>query len=542
MILLAAGLIAGITAKAALKPDGFIHALRSIDASEFNGDISGGLTDDGVIKRYRQSSTNHPLAQEFASRIRAAEAVVDSFDGPLPEDRLKQLSVEAEYDGNNLLTRALVALAYESPQGDDTFATPIDRFNYLNRVISQPPAIDTVATYGDAFYDLFIKAFDGFSERPSNVLITGDALYYDTFLQTHRALYECIPFAVNHWGTLATELEADGHNAEAFQLRQWLGEICFGIIDVDRDPSLQLIAARGLITVFGENEAIAKPLRKLIDDHTTNRKIPYTDSRISPFSNYETLAPVEYADAFDSFARFTAASALFVGSALVALMSLTVFILPMSPHRPNKDQSYPLGARAGLYALIVVIVPLALVWRGADLFQAGEHPYLSRDWMVAALLAFGVIGGALTIIRAIIDNAVGSTLSERLRWGCVGLALFVAAGLMLAAPYQTLVWPLRSLAIVDNWLTAAVLIALFLLAAIAMARVPASRLARVAAICALLFAIQSATLHSLHRGADRRYQNAVVTNHADPLGARLGSDWRKTYIDPARDAFNELQP
>jgi len=539
---MAAGIVAGITAKSALKPDGFMHALRGIDASEFNKDIPGGLTDDGVIQRYRQGSTNHPLAQEFASRIRAAEAVIDSFEGPLPEDRLKQLSVEAEYDGKNLLTRALVALAYESPLGDDTFTTPIERFNYLKRVISQPPAVDAVATYGDEFNDVFIKAFDGFSERRANVLIAGNALYYDTFLQTHRALYACIPFAINHWGDLAAELDTAGHSAEAFQLRQWLGEICFGIIEVDRDSCLQLVAARGLTSLFGDHEAIAKPVQQLIDDHTTDRKIPFTDSRVAPFSNYETLAPTEYADAFDSFARFTAASALFIGSALVAILSLTVFVLPVQPHRPAKDSTYPLGARVGLYALIILIIPLALVWRGADLFQAGEHPYLSRDWMVAALLAFGAIGGALTIIRAIIDNAMGSALNERLRWGSVALVMFVAGGLLLGAPVQSLAGSLRSLAVMDNWFAAAIVIGLFFLGALAAARVPAERMARVAALCALVFALQATTLHSLHRSADRHYQDAVVKAHADPLAARLGSDWRKTYIGPARAAFNGLQP
>ena len=541
IILMVASIIAAIVAQNALQPDGFIHALRGTDAAKLNGSIGGGPTFQQIYKRYEALSNSNALDRPFISRINATEAVLSCTEAELPQEQLRQLSVQAEYDGENLLTRLFVAFAYEYPKGEDTFPTALDRFNYLKRVVTQPPAISKVETYNSTFKPIFIEAMKTHSARPATVYVTGDLGYYD-WIRTNAPLYMALPLAIDHFNLLANNLDIEGHGDEAFRVRQWLGELCFGLIDADDDPSLQLIAARGLIDVFGENAALADPLKKLVAAHTYDRDKAFTDSRIISMSNFETLAPDEFAAAADSFARFGAASSLFVGAAAVALLALFVPILPITVHRPTANQSYPVGARVGLYALMILIIPLAIVWRGTDFFRPGEHPYISRDWAMGALFAFAFIGGALTIIRAILTNAVGSSLPDRIRWGWLALVLFVGGGLFLAAPIQSTVWQLRGLDIIGNVVGFVVGALLLLLGAIAVARVPALRLARTAAICTLIFAIQAGVLHSLHRSADRIYQDAVVTAHADQMAARVGEGWRKSFIEPARAAFAELQP
>ncbi|MCB9858068.1 MAG: hypothetical protein H6818_20480 [Phycisphaerales bacterium] len=508
--------------------------------------LPGKPTFDAILKAYADRRNKRDSVRQYyaVKMLLSAVATAESTDRPTEQQTLDRAASAVENDQRNFIARMLYATLIDERQRSAN-ASAEDRLTAIDQVLSAPPTPKTATTYDDEYRELLADMFAATVPR-ADVAASLGAKWYEFYIADQKDWSIALPAIARSMNDLRQALDAAGNRVGAAKCRRWLAEFCLGLVENSGDESTQCLAAGILAASDSDDTAISTPMRGLVDAHTSGR-IGHAADWASQFKSngaqpQPSLAPDEYELAVERLLLYAIVMILAAGAAVAFVMGIASIVAPTDPLSPAPAARHSIWKSLLLLVAITGLTPFLLAIRNANLIDAGQAYYTPTLAFAVVHAAFFIIL-SLILIHAIVTAWPDRNMAFYIRRGLLPFVMFVAGAIWLALPSRFAAQVLRTVNYDFpqlGWSAVAMLI--YIVVAVLVARVPARRLARSAASTWLVFAILACITMKLHVTADQDYQRAIVAAHADPMAARVGKDWKKTYVEPVKKSFTPPIP
>lgn len=529
---LAAAVTTAVAVAPALRPDSIVAAMMMSDFEALL-DSSRGPSFDSVSRQYLASRNRHGQARAYM----ACKSLVRSYaeldpSGAPDSQMLHDVDEWAGLDQRNRLSR-MIAAAMHDARRRHAGAKASARFAAMEASLDAAPATDICTSYDPIFFSLFRRAVEPHVHRPDVAAAIATYYYYSPY-SNHAEWLQVLPRLADTWADLRDALKASGEVEAAGRCDRRIAALCLDVLTHERESGIQCLAADMLRRHVGEQSpAVDESMRSLLAAHTWNRG-PAGNDLCAPMLSQPPLVKTAYEATVERFFMFACLVVLAWAGAAGFVLAIGTLLVPAARVMGAPD-GVRFGRAVATGVVVYLIAPLLLCAWVADLYPGSGAPYYTAGGAMAVVHALVVVSVSLVILHALLLSHGVRHVVVR---GGPAVALFLAAVVFLVLPARVTGPFLRS--VHYSWpgllWSFGVTVALIVVATL-LARIPAARLARSAAVGWLVFAVTAAVSMTWHRRADRAYQAAVVDAYNDPMTARLGPDWETRYIEPAREAF-----
>ncbi|MCZ6684214.1 MAG: hypothetical protein O7B26_13620 [Planctomycetota bacterium] len=432
-------------------------------------------------------------------------------------------------DPDNLTSRmafAAIDLTVRTSEPDRT-GSALDRYEAIRSVIEGSRPTEVATLYNDDLTRLAHKAVKPHVSRPDVALSLAESGRLGIPKSGHYGAFKSIQQRITE---LAGELRAEGHDSQAHNCQRWVARWLMGVLDSEPDASTRLLCADLLARSIQENESVADDLRRMRTDfHRKAEAAPldYAEQSTSPLPCF---APAEYRSAFRWMVASWSLTLSAIGGFIVFGFACVVSIGARVFNRRRRE--FAVEKRRPFHLVLIGALIPSMASCGLALVHLYDAGLPSMDWGVTGA-ALVVVTGALATI-ALTGGSIVATAENRGRRRATAF-LAIVTGLFLLIPP---IWITKGCRVLDAWIGAPIVIGIVLsILLIVAARFSPGRFRTLAACAAVFWCVNISAAFVViqkHRAADRRYQAAVVSAHADEMGARLGPDWQETYLASTR--------
>jgi len=521
-----------------------LAAILNVDYATMDRPVAlmGETNFRAVAQRYNtlRRSRDSINACLTVQRLRAVFAEETLGQRPVLQSTLNQCAAQMENDPRNFISRLLYALTLESRQ-QRAGADPNLRFSAADDVLMAPPRLTEATTYDSEYCAVLEDAFKPAVDRP-DVAASMAFKWYDPFQDPDESWYLILPEVADRLSALRTALLEVGAVESAHTCDRWLARFCVGVIESSPDDGLQCLAADIIARRVDGKPGAAEAMRSLIAAHTIDAPCMGADwaAQFKGEAQYP-LAPAPYETAMESLFLWGLALTLTIGAGFGLAFGVTSIVAPADPATSLPNDASNTWRSRWLPTLVIGLIPLGLALRCANLY--GGAPFYAEAYAVAIVQAFVFLSLSLILIHAIVMAWPDADTGKRIRRAWPAVLVACACIIFLAVPAPSATWLLRRVNYgFPQMLWSAGAMILFMMFATLLARVPARQLTRSAALACIAGAALGCVAIVVHVRADRAYQTEVVAAYHDPMAARVGADWKTTYLTPVRRAFNPPLP
>jgi len=535
MIILAAlALMAGAAFFAqVLRPTSMVAAM--ID-SEWQAMLSpsggpGGVAWNDVRREFEARRDRHPKKlphDAMATLLYLAEGAARGDAAAQVEQRTRQT---LSYVADNELARLVAAFVFDATRARAADLSAAQRYQQIRAVLEGDAPATHASLYNEDFRALWHDVLRDFFRRPDV------AASLSTYAQQYPILSHSrvLPLVVERVARLADALADAGDLEAARYLRRSMARMLLDLIAAEPDTGTRMLCVDILADHLAPDPTVADTLRRLrTDHHAAAAQAPIDLS--GAFIKTRSLVPAAYHRATLFLGWSAAALILGGGAAFGAVIALLL-------HAGGRGRAAVGGQSAAdafrrRRALVFVFVGVLAGSAIAPMLFYQHGPF-SPGWAVLLVLGMLMIGG----LAAMVAFAVGAGRTAgpaALVRSTIGLSAALVF-LMLPPYWLTWAWQAISTAFFPLW---ALLPATALVVIAGTIVTPGHRLrqAQVGLVVAALAGIFSLVSYAVHERFDRRYQQAVVAAHADPMAARLGDDWAADYLGPLCETYDLQTP
>lgn len=535
--------------KLTINPRGILAALVESDYVALNrrpeNAMPGKPTFAAIVRQYSSAAQKRESVRNYRAVKQARDAYAAAVDENRPPSQadLGTAAAAAQVDRYNFVPRLLLTAILDGMR--EPQASPADRLAAMEDVFEAVPIQTACTTYDDEYRDQLLKAFAASDLRP-DIAASMASQWYSNVWDYRSIWFSILPPLADQLMTLRNELAAAGNAEGAAQCERWLTRFCIGLIDTSNDTAVQCLAADVLAHHLKRKPDVAKPMRRLVDAHTSTARYHGADWAAQIKSNGDSpqasLAPGEYESAFERLVLYTIFIGLAMSAALAFVFGIASALTPTDKSTTHLHSSRRPWHPLARLVLIVIAIPTLLAILNANVIGPNQSFY-SQSLAVAVMQAVVFLGISVIMIHAACAAWPDRNIAAQVRRIWPAILMCVACSLFLAMPAASAARLLRSVnyAFPQNLWSAAAMV-LFTMFAVLVARVPARSLARSAAGAWLCFALFACITMRLHVNADHAYQRAIVAAHRDPMAARVGEDWKQEYLEPVKKAFTPPIP
>ncbi len=535
--------------KLTINPRGILAALVESDYVALNrrpeNAMPGKPTFAAIVRQYSSAATQRESVRNYRAvkQARDAYAIAVHENRPPSQADLGAAAAAAQVDRYNFVSRLLLAAILDGMRESQT--SPADRLAAMENVFAASPIQTACTTYDDEYRDQLLKAFAASNLRP-DIAASMASQWYSNVWDYRSIWFSILPPLTDQLMALRDDLAAAGDAEGAARCERWLARFCVGLIDTSNDTAVQCLAGDLLAHHLHDNPGVAKPMRRLVDTHTSTARYHGADWAAQIKSNGDSpqasLAPGEYESAFERLVLYAIFIGFAMSAALAFVFGVASALTPTDTSTPQLHSSRKPWHPLARLILIVIAIPMLLAILNANVIGPNQSFY-SESLAFAVMQAVVFLGMSVILMHAACSAWPDRNIAARIRRIWPAILMFVACGMFLALPAASAARLLRSVnyAVPQNLWSAAAMV-LFMMFAVLVARIPARILARSAAGAWLCFALLACITMRLHVSADHAYQRAIVAAQRDPMAARVGQDWKQEYLEPVKKAFTPPIP